>query len=422
MYIIIYLIQFEFYRRNFILKKYFHNFSALDYQMPEISVTLVRKHNIAKDADELLGLEIICLDDLGIEEIDNLEVFDKIKELRLSSNKIKIIENLEFLFHLLKLDVSYNQITLAELESGLKKLPRSVIFIDVSGNPCTEDSTALQSLQDRYTNIEIFCNGTRVINASRPGTAHRIVDASESVPSGAAPARSMSKRGASLPSQPRQVEVLPTPATDIALAPPTSESEDVTSTRFQRLDADAVVREIVERKCRRQDVERELVELTLTADSAGSTGGEEEGSGRDRGPENDEDGPENDEDGEKKNLIVANITAEADTLRMRVDEEMARGRLEREGAVLRRLQALDAAAEQRQKRHDARMSSVPVGNNNGATGTGSADAEGNGGAGDAKKTSADESVDVFMQRLRRRAVELRAQLQQPATGGEDSTE
>ena len=48
--------------------------------MTEISVSLVRKHNIAKDADALLALECIYLDELGIEIIDNLEVFNQIKD------------------------------------------------------------------------------------------------------------------------------------------------------------------------------------------------------------------------------------------------------------------------------------------------------------------------------------------------------
>lgn len=43
--------------------------------MPDISVSLVRKHNAAKTADDLLALEVIYLNGLGTEEIDNLEVF-----------------------------------------------------------------------------------------------------------------------------------------------------------------------------------------------------------------------------------------------------------------------------------------------------------------------------------------------------------
>ena len=73
--------------------------------MTEISVSLVRKHNIAKDAEALLSLECIYLDELGIKEIDNLEVFDQIKELSLSSNEIKVVENLEYLLNLVKLDL-----------------------------------------------------------------------------------------------------------------------------------------------------------------------------------------------------------------------------------------------------------------------------------------------------------------------------
>lgn len=394
--------------------------------MPEISVTLVRKHNIAKDADELMNLEIICLDDLGIEEIDNLEVFDQVKELRLSSNKITVLENLEFLFHLKKLDVSYNEITLDALESGLKRLPKSVTFIDVSGNPCTNDSGALQVLQDRYPAIEVFCNGTRVMNGSKQSHAHRIIDTNERPPIGIASTvtsssvRSTSKRGASLPSQLQHmrptvpmVEVdtqILADSTAVRTPGAIAECDDVSSTRFARLDADAIVREIVERKCMRQTAERVLLEtlsLSSTNTNTNSSSGREP-SAEDVGPEYADEEEKEEKMGQSKresNPIVDGVTAEADLLGRSVDEMLFQTRAGREDAGRSRLEALDRAAQERRERHTALIRSVRSSDRSHGIGFDQDQVDSKSGI--AEKN---DSVDVFMQRLRLRADTLRAEL------------
>jgi hypothetical protein len=81
-----------------------------------------------------------------------------------------------------------------------------------------------------------------------------------------------------------------------------------------------------------------------------------------------------------------------------VQEEMECAREDRAEAVRARLTALDLAADERRRRHSALVAGVR-----------GADAKGES-AGRAAGASADESVDVFMQRLRRRADSLREQL------------
>jgi hypothetical protein len=123
--------------------------------MTEISVSLVRKAHGNLDADSLMKLDIIQLNNYGIEEIDNLEVFEHIKELHLSGNRIKILENLNYLTNLEFLDVSNNNID----ENGLKKvignLPSSLQTIVIGGNPCCLNDNILCDLNDYMPNLGI---------------------------------------------------------------------------------------------------------------------------------------------------------------------------------------------------------------------------------------------------------------------------
>ena len=123
--------------------------------MVDISVSLVRKAHGNLDADSLMKLDIISLNNYNIEEIDNLEVFDQIRELHLSGNRIKVIENLEFLYHLEYLDISNNCIDGPGLRKAIGRLPSSLQTIVLGGNSCCDDEELLCELNDAMPTLGI---------------------------------------------------------------------------------------------------------------------------------------------------------------------------------------------------------------------------------------------------------------------------
>ena len=123
--------------------------------MPSISVGLVRKIH-GYGADEIESLDILVLNNAGIEEIDNLEVFAQIKELHLSGNKIRVVENLDFLSSLEFLDLSFNRIDAEGLRAALRGLPGGLQTLNLTGNPCAEDESLLMELQDRMPGLGII--------------------------------------------------------------------------------------------------------------------------------------------------------------------------------------------------------------------------------------------------------------------------
>lgn len=123
--------------------------------MASISVSLVRKvHGFT--AEELETLDILELNNQGLNELDNLEVFSQIRELHLSGNAISVIENLEFLSSLEFLDLSFNQIGSEGLRTGFGCLPQSLQTLNLTGNPCAEDEALLMELQDRMPRLGII--------------------------------------------------------------------------------------------------------------------------------------------------------------------------------------------------------------------------------------------------------------------------
>ena len=126
----------------------------------EITLSLVRKAHGNLNAEQLEKIELINLNGLGITHIDNLEVFDQIKELHLSNNKIQKIENLEFLSFLSFLDVSNNLIDSEGLGQLLSSkslpLPKSLQTINLTGNPCCNDENLLIRLQDAFPHLGII--------------------------------------------------------------------------------------------------------------------------------------------------------------------------------------------------------------------------------------------------------------------------
>lgn len=125
-------------------------------KMTEITFSLVRSQNpeisTAADIEEI---DCIRLINCGIKEIDNLELFHHINELYLSNNQITSLENLSILFKLKILDVSYNNITSEGLRKSIARLPKSLISINLTGNPCVNDEEGLMALQDAIPEVII---------------------------------------------------------------------------------------------------------------------------------------------------------------------------------------------------------------------------------------------------------------------------
>jgi hypothetical protein len=121
----------------------------------EISVSLVRKAHGNLDAEKLMELDIIQLNNYGIEEIDNLEVFEQIRELHLSGNHISKIENLDFLRNLEYIDLSNNNINDDGLRYGIGRLPLTLQTIVLGGNPCCTNEELLCELNDSLPNLGI---------------------------------------------------------------------------------------------------------------------------------------------------------------------------------------------------------------------------------------------------------------------------
>ena len=124
--------------------------------MPTISVTLIRTTHSDFDVDDPESIRIIKLNNAGISEIDNLEVFSHICELHLADNCIEKIENIDFLANLSFLDLSNNKIGSDALLSSIGLLPHNVRTLNLSGNPCASDESCLIALQDSYPDLNII--------------------------------------------------------------------------------------------------------------------------------------------------------------------------------------------------------------------------------------------------------------------------
>lgn len=124
--------------------------------MASISVTLIRKTHEDFSIDTIETLKCIRLDNLNINNIDNLEVFSHIAELYLSNNEIEIIENIDFLDQLETLDLSNNKITSENLYSSIDLLPLNLKTINLSGNSCVNDENVLIALQEKWPNLNII--------------------------------------------------------------------------------------------------------------------------------------------------------------------------------------------------------------------------------------------------------------------------
>jgi hypothetical protein len=126
--------------------------------MSSITISLIRQAYGGASADELSRIEVLNLAGVGITVIDNLEVFAEIKELHLNNNSICCIENINFMYNLDYLDVSNNSIESNDIFRCIKdrELPSCLKTINLTGNPCANDDRVLGLLQESYNELNII--------------------------------------------------------------------------------------------------------------------------------------------------------------------------------------------------------------------------------------------------------------------------
>lgn len=198
--------------------------------MTEISFSLIRACH--GSVEKLEALQVIHLDHQGIAEIDNLEVFWDIRELYLSRNVIERIENIEFLDRLQHLDLSSNRITAEALQDAFDRFPRNLSTINLSGNPCANDEAVLEALSERYPELNI------IIGLYAEGEEEDEADAVIN--------RQLS-HGVLLPTKDEDEEEEEDDDNE-------EEAEAEEDINVSPLNADEVLKSLVERKCRLQNV------------------------------------------------------------------------------------------------------------------------------------------------------------------------
>lgn len=142
-----------------------------------ISFALIRSKNPhIENADDIELVDSINLTGCQLSYIDNLELFSHINELNLSNNNITRIENLFFFKSLKLLDVSFNNIDSVSLEQSIKEIPASLLSINLTGNPCASDENALGKLLDAFPDLAIAIevdDGTRNISVEESDGKNR---------------------------------------------------------------------------------------------------------------------------------------------------------------------------------------------------------------------------------------------------------
>jgi hypothetical protein len=179
------------------------------------------------------------LSNQGIARIDNLEVFSHIIELDLSNNAISMIENIDFLNKLEFIDVSKNQISVDGLLASLENLPKNLQSINISDNPCAGNEAALCALQDRYPNLNIIV-GTYSDDEEKSSTNNEMtMNVSEN------------NNGEKDPD-----------SSDVESSPSTGDDQN-DEKPVGALDADDILRTLVDRKCKLQSLERYNMDNTV---------------------------------------------------------------------------------------------------------------------------------------------------------------
>ena len=132
----------------------------------EISFALIRKKNSDLNFDNLDEISCIRIDNCNITSTNNLELFSHVKELHLHHNKISQIDNLYFFNNLQYLDVSSNLITSDGLLKSFQSLPKCLVSINLTDNPCATDENALSLLQDAFPKLGIIIDTVDTVDTT----------------------------------------------------------------------------------------------------------------------------------------------------------------------------------------------------------------------------------------------------------------
>ena len=164
--------------------------------------------------EDFTKVENLQLVNKNIKEIDNLDLFDNIAHIDLSHNSIERVENLGHLMKLHTLDLRNNMVD----EEGLfaEGLPPSLRTVFLGGNPCACSST-LNELKIRYPDLVVFDSAVQE-------STHVTNNENDT----------------------------PNPASSVTLLA----EHDI-------LDSEAVLREVVDRKCRLQALVNINMEATI---------------------------------------------------------------------------------------------------------------------------------------------------------------
>ena len=177
------------------------------------------------DDGDFAQVRVVSLTNRNIVEISNFELFDNITELNLQNNKIGRIENIIHLNQLKHLDLTDNLID----EEGLhaERLPANLQMLKLTGNPCLACPAAMEKLQQDYPLLQICV--TAEMKESNPSKTV-LVDDSD----------------------------IPNPA----FSPGLIMAQDQHDMSYH-LDSEAVLREVVNRKCRLQSLVNINIDSTI---------------------------------------------------------------------------------------------------------------------------------------------------------------
>lgn len=124
--------------------------------MGKINFALIRSKNPdVANTESIEEIESLNLSNCEITAIENLELFHHIKELNLSNNRITKLEELTLMTNLQILDVSNNCIDSEGLKLSFGQIPKSLLSINLTGNPCVSHLDVLGELQDQFIDLVI---------------------------------------------------------------------------------------------------------------------------------------------------------------------------------------------------------------------------------------------------------------------------
>jgi len=215
-----------------------------------ISLKLVREVYPKMPVEALVDSTELILKAQGIDEIDNMELFDRVEKLDLSHNGIRRVENLEWLSRLTELDLSFNKISVDGL--NVSSFPSSSLkYVNLSGNPCCADLAAMHELRAAlpFTTIEAGSVAPDLQSVEESGSLI--------TPRGRTPrSRPQSASSAVEPEGEMEIEIYgERPESSSSSRPSTGTTRDRGADEYDDyiepyivLDSDKVLQDIVERK------------------------------------------------------------------------------------------------------------------------------------------------------------------------------